>query len=324
MPATFDECFQTFPALHPPQDFQAFWKQGLDALKRIPVEPRQKMLLKRSVVREQTTDVHYKSVGGYEIGAELMVPRKRGRLPCVITFHDYLENPSLDPDRLIGDSGMAHLRVRLRAHETHSAPSVPGQPPLLPAHVKAAGLEPLEKSYLYLCFLDAVRAVDYVRLQESIDPNRIGVIGRGFGASLAVFAAGLYHDRVHAVALERPGFVHISKYLAESTAPLAFELREITGTSQPARGAPRSRKGGKAKKNLEYLDCLNLAGLLKQPFFVTTGLADTKNPPAPGFALFNHLQTDKTMDLCPDEEKDPAGLDQRRKSIEFMASVLQP
>lgn len=87
MPATFDECFQTFPALHPPQDFQSFWKLGLDALKRIPVEPRQKMLLKRSVVREQTTDVHYKSIGGYEVGAELMVPRKRGRMPAVITFH---------------------------------------------------------------------------------------------------------------------------------------------------------------------------------------------------------------------------------------------
>lgn len=50
-------------------------------------------------------------------------------------------------------------------------------------------------------FLDAIRVVDYVRLQESIDPNRIGVIGRGFGASLAVFAAGLYQDRVHAVSL---------------------------------------------------------------------------------------------------------------------------
>lgn len=313
MPATFDECFATFPALHPPQDFQSFWKLGLDALKRIPVEPRQKMLLKRSLVREQTTDVHYKSIGGYEIGAELMVPRKRGRMPAVITFHDYQDAPALEPDRLLGDSGIAHLRVRLRGHK---AP-VLGEAP--PAHLSASGLDPVEKSYLYLCFLDAVRAVDYVRLQESIDPNRIGLIGRGFGASLAVFAAGLYPDKVHAVALERPGLVYFAKYLAESTAALAFELRELTGQ---AAGKPRSR--GRVKKNLEYLDCLNLAGVLKQPFFVTTGLADLKNPPAPGFALFNRLQTDKTMDLCPDEEKDPLGLDQRRKSIEFMVSTLHP
>lgn len=314
MPATFDECFQTFPALRPPQDFQTFWKLGLDTLKRIPVEPRQKMLLKRSLVREQTTDVHYKSIGGYEIGAELMVPRKRGRMPAVITFHDYLDAPALDPDRLLGDSGIAHLRVRLRGHGT----SQPGELP--PAHLRALGLDPVEKSYLYLSFLDAVRAVDYVRLQESIDPHRIGVIGRGFGASLAVFAAGLYPDKVHAVALERPGLVYLAKYLAESTAALAFELREMTAPTAP--GKPRSR--AKIKKSLEYLDCLNLAGVLKQPFFVTTGLADEKNPPAPGFALFNHLQTDKTMDLCPDEEKDPQGLDQRRKSIEFMVSVLKP
>lgn len=319
MPATFDECFQTFPALHTPQDFQTFWKLGLDALKRIPVEPRQKMVLKRSLVREQTTDVHYKSIGGYEIGAELMVPRKRGRVPVVITFHDYLEGPALEPDRHLGDSGIAHLRVRLRSHD--SLP-VPGQP--LPAYVRDTGLDPLEKSYLYLCFLDAVRAVDYVRLQESIDQGRVGIIGRGFGASLAVFAAGLYHDKVHAVSLERPGLVHLSKYLSESTSPLASELRELTGALPARPGAAKPRGRTKAKKNLEYLDCLNLVEALKQPFFVTTGLADVKNPPAPGFALFNHLQTDKTMDLCPDEEKDPAGLDQRRKSIDFMVSVLQP
>ncbi|HNJ33490.1 MAG TPA: acetylxylan esterase, partial [Leptospiraceae bacterium] len=65
------------------------------------------------------------------------------------------------------------------------------------------------------------------------------------------------------------------------------------------------------------------APALKQPAFFTVGLADDKSSPACAFALFNHLQSDKTMDLYPDEEKDPLGTGQRKKSAEFLSSVFE-
>jgi len=308
MPATFDECFQTFPALSPPRDFAQFWKLALESLKKIPVEPKQKMVIKRTLVREQITEVHFRSIGGYHVRAQLTVPRKRGRVPGVITLHDYQDNRRFEADRYLGDAGIAHLRVDLRGHEKTDNP-----PPVPPKFCADTGLDPAEKSFPYFCILDAVRALDYLRLQESIDQSRIGIIGRGFGGSLAAFVAGLYPDKVHAVALERPGFVFLTKWIAESAALLAQEIREFAGAG---------RAKTKSRKALEYLDCLYFAEAFKQPFFVTVGLADEKNLPAPAFGLFNHLRTEKTMDLFPDEERDASGAEQRKKSIDFLAQTL--
>ncbi|MBL8021116.1 MAG: alpha/beta fold hydrolase [Leptospirales bacterium] len=310
MPATFDECFQTFPTLNPPKDFSQFWKLALESLKRIPVEPKQKMVIKRSLVREQVTEVHFKSIGGYNLRAQLTVPRKRGRVPGVISFHDYLENKNMDVDRALGDAGLAHLRLDLRGHEKVEPP-----PLVPPRHCIETGLDPANESYPFYCILDAVRALDYLRLQESIDPGRVGLIGRGLGGMMAAFVAGLYPDKVRSVALERPGFLFLNKWNNESLSPLAAEVREIYAKS--ARMKTRSRKA------LEYLDCLYFVREMKQQFFVTVGLGDAKNLPAPAFALFNHLQTEKTMDLFPDEERDPNGTEQRKKSIQFLAETLQ-
>lgn len=307
MPVTFDECFQTFPAINPPRDFAGFWKSALESLRRVPVDPRQRMVIKRTLVREQITEVRFKSIGRYELRGQLHVPRKRGRVPGVISFHDYQDNRILDTDKAIGDAGLAHLRMDLRSHEA----IVPGMP-FTP--VKDAKLDPPSSSYPYLAVLDALRAVDYLRIHESIDPNKIAVIGRGFGGSLAAFAAALYPDKIHAMSLERPSFLYLTRWLGESTSVLAQEVREILG---PSRGKTKARKA------LDFLDCLYFAPALKQPAFFTVGLADDKSSPACAFALFNHLQSDKTMDLYPDEEKDPLGTGQRKKSAEFLSSVFE-
>ncbi|MCE9499034.1 MAG: acetylxylan esterase, partial [Leptospira sp.] len=90
MPVSFDECFQTFPKLSPPADFDEFWKDAIKELKNFPVKNQSKLHLKSSIIKETVYDISYQSAKNYQINGNLVIPRRRGNLPVVIHFHDYM------------------------------------------------------------------------------------------------------------------------------------------------------------------------------------------------------------------------------------------
>ncbi len=52
---------------------------------------------------------------------------------------------------------------------------------------------------------DAIKAFEYMSIQESIDPNRIGIFGRSFGGAISILAAQKYGN-VKSIALWAPVF----------------------------------------------------------------------------------------------------------------------
>lgn len=313
MSVTFDECFQTFPELKPPGDLKDFWKNAQAELQKIPVEPTAKMVLKKSLGWESTQDVSFLSFGGERIRGLLSIPRKRGTVPAVISFHDY--HADLETGREFTDAGLAHLAVRLRGHEGVEARAQSEVEAVAIPHFQQNGLAAAEKSYPYACYLDALRAVDFLRLQKGIDHSRIGVIGRGFGAALSVFTA-IHRENVRALALEQPGFAWLLEWAREAEADYAEEIRFLTGKN--------ARNRIKARKNLDYFDVLNYSEDLKQPVLAFIGLNDTRNPARPAFAFFNHVTSDKTMELFPEESDQPPPGEIRKKSVDFLGKQLNP
>ncbi len=311
MSVTFDECFQTFPELKPPSDLEPFWKNAEGELRQIPVDGNQKLILKKSLGWESTSEVNFQSLGGEKIRGQLSIPRKRGNVPAVISFHDY--HNEIEAGREFTDQGLAHLAIRLRGHEPAEArgPQEPEQVAI--PHFQQSGLASPEKSYPYACFLDALRAVDFLRLQKGIDTDRIGVIGRGFGAALAVFAA-FHREQVRALALEQMGFTWLLDWAREAQADYAEEIRFLTGKN--------ARNRLKARKSLEYFDVLNYAEELKQPVLAFIVLDDARNPARAAFAFFNHLKSEKTMELFPETGDLPPAGEIRKKSVNFLAEIL--
>ncbi len=313
--SSFDECFQTFPRLRSPKNLTDVWKSALAELKKTPVDPRQKLMLKKSLGWETMMDVNYLSFGNQRVRGVLSVPRKRGKVPAVISFHDYHSRP--ETVKGFADHGIAHLAVELREHEQmEEQPRVTaeGQPAGPPPYFHKYGLTNLEKSYPYACFLDAIRSIDFIRLHKGVDPSRIGVLGHGFGAAMAIFAS-VQRDDVRALALERPGLIWMEGYLQESNSDAANEIRAMMGRSTHTKN--------KIKKALDYLDMLNWAEIIDKPVLVAAGLKDELNTPRSAFAFFNHMKTDKSMELFPDELADPDGVEQRKKSIAFSAEDLK-
>jgi len=304
---TFDDCFATFPALHPPADLEKFWQEALGELKKVPLESRQKLVLTRSLGRESLMEVSFNGFGRKRLKGFLSIPRRRGKLPLVISFHDYHGRP--DQYRIYTELGLAHLSIELRDHEL---PADPNQS--LPALLEAGALDTLPKSYPYACFLDAVRCIDFARLQKDIDHTKIGLVGEGFGAAMALFAGFQKKENVTAIAMERPAFLWISRWMDESTSDLAAEMRNLV---------QRSRSKTKLKKNLEYLDILNISEQIRSQVLMIAGLEDQKNAPRPAFAFFNHMKTEKTMELFPEEDPENNPQKERKKSLDFLAACLQ-
>ena len=323
MKVSFDECFQTFPALNAPADLDRCWNKALLQLKKIPVDPRSRLQIARSLGREARSEVSFTSYGGARLHGLLSVPRARGRVPAIISFHDYHGAPS-EAERSSRHEGLAHLSMYLRGHSPdemaptaapENSPAVRTEPQL-PSHFRKHGLDPIEDSYVFSTYLDAVRCVDFLRLQKGIDASRIGLIGRGFGAAAAVFAAALMKENVAALVLDRPGFLWFGAYLEDSTARLAREVKSLLDNASP-------RARGRLRKNLAYLEPLNWSELLQQPVLTAIGLEDEQNPPRAAFGFFNHLRTDKSMEIYPGENDDPDGREQFKKSLRFLSEHLQ-
>ncbi|MEQ8352578.1 MAG: acetylxylan esterase [Leptospiraceae bacterium] len=338
---TFDDCYQALPELTPPRNLDKFWQDLILNLKRLPVEPQQKLVLKKSFGKESLSDIAFQSLGPTVIRGQLFLPRRRGKAPVVIHFPDYDEKASFpgavkDYSRSLTEKGIALLSVNLRkppettrvvrttatttrASGSHSgaatatstaAVEVP-VPPLL-----AMGLDPIEKSYLAHCYLDALRAVDFLRLQKGIDSGKIALLGRGLGAAMASFVAHMRKESVVGLSLERPSPAWISRWLDDSTGSMAEQIREMM----------RQKSGSRAKwkKSLELLDPINWAQSIQVPVLFSAGLEDRVHPPMSVFGFFNHLQTEKAMQFFTDEEQDPTGKKERLTSLDFLVEQLNP
>ena len=219
---TFDDCYQALPELKLPRNLDRFWQDAILGLKRLPVEPQQKLVLKKSFGKESLSDIAFQSVGPAIIRGQLFVPRRRGKAPVVIHFPDYEEKASFpvavkDYSRTLTEKGIALLSVELResaalaaaraARQRQSAASgrgnaanaVEGPPP----PIVQMGVDPMEDSYIVRSLLDGLRAVDFIRPQKGIDSARIGLLGRGLGAAIASFLAALRTHSLVTPLLER-------------------------------------------------------------------------------------------------------------------------
>lgn len=332
--------------MKPPRGLDKFWQDAILGLKRLPVEPHQKLVLKKSFGKESLSDISFQSIGPATIHGQLFVPRRRGKTPVVVHFPDYDERASFpgavkDYSRSLTEKGIALLSVALRSgpDSTPTVKAVPGGrattrtnstrpagsrgsggntaeldipvPPLI-----SMGIDPMEKSYLVTCYLDALRAVDFLRLQKGVDSSRIGLLGRGLGSAMAAFVAAMRPESVVAMSLERLSPAWMQRWLDDSRGPVAEQVRELL----------RQKSGSRTKwkKNLDLVDPLNWAPSYRIPVLVSAGLEDLVHPPLPVFGFFNHLQTEKSMQFFTDEEQDPTGKKERLTSLDFLAEQLQP
>jgi len=305
----FDKFFLNLPPLDRREDFSLFWEASLSELGRIPMEPVYRENRERSDSNFTSYDVDYNGCLKSRIQGELLVPRAVSRPRLIIYIHDY--NRLLFPERGLLDESFAYFFIKMRGHELTPEPGTDEQ--VSPGFM-TDGIMDINSFYARSVYLDVNRTINMLRLNKSLDCSVMGVMGRGFGAAAAVFA-DVYSDRVGALVLDKPSFCNLPMSQNLSQGDTATE---INGFISKNRGIKK-----RIKLNMTYFDAMNFSDLVTSPVLVSVGFRDTLAPPACVFSLFNHILTEKRIEVYPEGGNDAGGDELFRKSIVWLAETVR-
>ncbi len=306
----FDRYFYNLPQLSREQDFQSFWDKSITEIRKIPLEPEVNESSKKSTAKFKAFDVSYNGFLKTRIRGILYVPKKKEKQRVIIHVHDYNRYPEKGIVRHLSDN-TAHLILILRGHDI-----IENRAPEEEIHSLGFIVEniiDISTYYVRSVYLDVFRSVDFLRLINSLDCNRIGIYGKGFGAAAAFFTA-VYTGRISAIVMDSPGFCDL---------PLSQNISQ-SDTSKEINDIINVQKGKKhqIKRNLTYFDIINFSHDLKAPALFVTGLKDEISPAECVLGLFNHIQCEKTIEIYPDDGNEAGGETQKAKSMNWLAEEI--
>lgn len=311
MPASnsFDKYFLNLPPLNKEADFSPFWDLSIENLDKIPIEPVIEKAENKSSGTFDLYNITYKSSGKSNVKGKLFITRRIKKPKVIIIIPDYNQNYNL-PNNLLDDS-FAYFVMQLRGHEFIKTNN-PKEEQKTPGFMSENLLDK-DQYYARSVYLDVYRITGMLRLLNMLDCSSIGIIGKGFGASAAAFAAA-HSDRISCAVLDTPSFCYLelSQNISKSLAAMEINLFISNYKS----------KKKLIKTNLSYFDTINFSRDIKCPVLVTVGLKDSISPPECIFALFNHLHCEKTAEIYPEDGNAAGGDNQFKKSIIWLKEIL--
>ncbi|MCS7205888.1 MAG: acetylxylan esterase [Leptospiraceae bacterium] len=319
---SFDECYHAKPVIEMPENFDTFWEEEILKLKKRPLEPIQKLRLKTNIAKESFYDIQFRGHLDNYIQGYLILPRKLKKVPLIITLHDYWKEFTLlnEMNQMISSQNIAHLHLYLQPQEIlqqihEEEKDDPKKEFLFPTLFLDAYKQSTSHDYGVFLVLDVLRSIDFIRLNKNIEHTKVGILGRGLGANLAIFAAALRPESIKVLALERPSLVWMEYFIKYSHSQLSKEYQKILQS-----------KKQKVKKIIDshsiYNDALLVANKIKVPTLISVGMEDEEHPSYCAFGFFNSIQTDKYMQVFTDEKQDPDQRKERTKSLEFLIERL--
>jgi len=304
----FDRFFLNLPPLNKEDDFDFFWKSSLDELKKINPEPLFKENKSKIYTKFNFFNVSYRVLGKSMVSGVLYLPKDIEKPRVIISIPDYNHNYEYKVNDL--DSNLAYLFLILRGHDKIDI--IDRDEGASPGYM-SENLLNRNEFYIKSIYLDIYKSLDMLRLSNSIDSSAIGLLGKGLGASAAVFTAS-HAKNVKAIVLDTPSFCYLDLNQNTSLSPATIEINNFISNN-------RSKKKI-IKKNLSYFDSLNFSDKIECSTLMTVGFKDSISPPGCIFALFNHLQCDKTIKVFPDEGNNAGGRNQFKKSIQWLKDIL--
>ncbi len=308
--SNFDKYFLNLPPLDKKSDFDQFWEKAIAEIRKIPLETELVKNGRKSTHRFACYDVTYKGFTKTAITGELLIPRGTLKPKVVLYVHDYNSESRYQQQNL--DESVAYFFMTLRGHSDIIKPTDTEEEPSSPGYMVENILD-RDTYYVKAVYLDLYRSIDMLRLVPDINCSSIGVIGKGFGAAAAIFTAA-FSDRVTALVMETPAFCHLSMSQNSSESDATNEINEFIATLKA--------KKKHVKENLTYFDALNFTDKITCPVLATVGFKDTLSPPECVFSLFNHIQSEKVIEVYPEEGNSAGGEAQFKKSIQWAAGRI--
>jgi cephalosporin-C deacetylase len=311
----FDRFFLNLPPFDRENDFNSFWNEEFLELKKIPVDPVIEKKDARSSAKFEIFNTSFNGAGKCRVKGELYIPKNSNKPRIIILIHDY--NHPIDISANDLETGIAYYFLQLRGHEylpkqENNNTTANKEERKSPGYMKENIMDP-KNYYVKNIFLDAFRAIDFLRLSGKIECDQIGIFGKGIGAAAALFAS-VYSDRIKALVLDSPAFSYLDLSQNISKSDASNEINSYLSLNKS--------KKKQIKKNLSYFDTINHSDRIKIPVLTAVGLKDTFSPPECIFALFNHLLCEKTIEVYPEDDHVAGGLVQFLKAIRWSKTIL--
>lgn len=309
MPLTFDfplDQLKTYNGINPrPQDFDEFWEKSLKEMRSTDskVELIQADFQAPGV---ECFHLYFTGVGGARVHAKLLRPSKVDKPhPAILMFHGYTGNAGDWSDKLAyvaqgytvaaldcrGQGGLSEDNGGVVGNTYH------GQ--IIRGLEDALKGKP-EKLLFRQIFLDTAQLAKIIMEMPDVDPDRIGATGGSQGGALTVACIAL-EPRIKRAVPVYPFLSDYKRVWEMDQAKDAYkELQEYFRLFDPTH-----ENENKVFESLGYIDIQNLAPRIRTNILWGIGLMDTICPPSSQFAVYNKINSQKSMVFYPDYAHEP-------------------
>jgi cephalosporin-C deacetylase len=314
-----NELKRYLPPREEPENFDQFWKQTLTEASEFPLNAKFD-LVDEGLTTIDAYDVTFAGFGGQPVKGWFLLPRQRANpLPCVVQYLGYSGGRGFVLDHLAWPSlGFAYFLMDTRGQgwspgrpgaTTDVAPQGTGSH--VPGFMTQGILDPHTYYYRRL-FVDAVRAVELMRRQPAVLPEKIAITGASQGGGITLAVAGL--DTAVAVAMPDVPFLCHYRHATEivDTSP----YNEISRYCATHRGQTET-----VFRTLSYFDGVNFAARAKAEALFSVGLMDDICPPSTVYAAYNHYAGEKEMVVYDYNNHEGGGPFQLRKQAQYLRKL---
>jgi cephalosporin-C deacetylase len=295
-----------------PADFDEFWAATLAEAASIALNPTLEHVPIRSTEEVDVYEIHYDSLDSLRVAGWYCVPRASylpPPYPALLIVPGYISEPTLP--KAWARRGYAAVGVAPRGKLRSNAHFNPGYPGLLVHNIVD------RHTYAYRGFyVDACRAVDFVRSRAEVDAARIGVHGSSQGGALTIVTAALRSD---AIACGAAGAPYLCGFMAAASLTHSYPYEEINDYLRL-----HPEREPLVRATVAYYDGLNFAPRIRCPMLVYIGLEDDVCPPETGYAVYQAMTCPKDLHAYPRCAHDAGAYWEARKVEGFLAEHLRP
>lgn len=272
-------------SLPPPEDFDAFWRDKIRSLRRIPARAQ---LIPKASDRDgiEFGILRLDQLAGKHVWAQMAKPQDvsgKKKYPALVILEWGPPHP-LAKATVADRAAEGWLAVNIEPHDV-----LPDQPQsyydALPSSLQqfeTSGPRDRDHYFLLYMYLGNIRVIDYVADRSDWDRKTLVVIGTSMGGLQTLCAAAL-HPKVTALSVNSP---------AGADANGLAHGRQV--------GWPWLGKSDPMElQTARYFDAVNCARRIKVPSFVAFGFIDILTPPVGNWAIYNAIRGPKEVMALP-------------------------
>jgi cephalosporin-C deacetylase len=303
-----------------PDDLRAFWDRTLTETRCHPLDPVRKTAATPLAVVD-SFDVSWRGFDGDRVHGWLHLPapplRDRTLLPVVVQFQGYGGGRGLVSEHVFwGTAGYAHLVMDTRGQgsgwSTVSPPTRTGAGPAQSGFF-TRGMSRPDDYYYRRVYVDAVRAIEFVRTVPEVDGAAVVIAGMSQGGGIELAASALA-DGLAAAMIDVPFMCDVRRAAKIALDDPYLELVRYLACHRD--------EGERAFQTLAYLDGAVLARHATAPALFSVALMDETCPPSTVYAAYNGYAGPKEIVVYPNNNHEGGEAWQLSRQVAWLREHL--